>query len=104
MKYLTGIAVALILLVSCRSQVTRDSWEQLEALREQIEADGLVSPAEAEQYVQAVEAHLALEREEMSDTNWGELLATAGGTLLASFFGINAYRNRSLPGTSRKDA
>ena len=96
------LAGLVFLLASCRSQATADSWAQLEAMRIEIEADGLVDLEEAESYVEAVAAHLKLEKEELEETDWLTILSTAGGSILASFFGINAWRNRSLPGTTRK--
>lgn len=96
-------AVGLIwLLAGCRSVATQQSWDNLELLRADMEADGVITPEEASEYSEAVAAHFKLEKEEMESMDWKALLGTAGGTLLAAFLGINGYRNRGLPGTTRK--
>jgi len=104
MKYLALLLLLPLLYVvgSCRSVDTQESWDNIEAYRASIEADGLVTPDEAATMKDMLIAHYKLERDDVASTDWTELLATGGATLLASLFATNAYRNRGLPGAMRK--
>jgi hypothetical protein len=92
------LAVVVWLLNSCATPQQAAAYDDLMATWSRVTADGVITPEERAE----LDAKSAVYNDELVGTDWAELLLTGGTTLLLSLFGVNAYRNRGLPGTTRK--
>ena len=87
------------LLLSCATPDQVEAADRFETAYRAAMEDGVITPAEAASLRELGEAW----SESASETDWAALLSTAAGTVLASIMGANAYRNRGLPGSKRKE-
>lgn len=90
-------ALLLVFLFSCATPEQKAAHDALTAAYVRAHEDGVITPEEIEE----LKALSEMYAEELGGTDWQELLFTALGATLASFVGVNTYRNRSLPGTKR---
>ena len=95
-----GAALLLLLVISgCETGLVSfeksDAAEQ--ALRDNlaaIQSDGIVTAEEWSGHNQLAQAYYATLKEDAKNTDWTTLIATGLGSVLASFTGVNIYRNR----------
>lgn len=59
-----------------------------------IQEDGVVTAAEWQAHNELAQAYYAALKEDAGTTDWKTLLATGLGSVLASFTGVNIYRNK----------
>jgi hypothetical protein len=92
------LAVIVWLLSGCTSPEQQRLAHELMQTWEDIIADGVITQEERQ-----LLAQVAMEyKESVSSTDWGTLIATQVGTIIAAVLGTNMYRNRGLPGANRK--
>jgi len=87
------LAFTFILLPSCGS-LGGPTPDQVAAQVAEILADQVVTPDELE----ALKVTLRASTEAAQQTDWGALLATAGGTLLSTLLGVKLLPSRALLG------
>ena len=93
-----ALAVAALFLVSaCGSEQQQKKWDAFAAAYDAAMEDGVITTAEATDLKTLGEDWL----KEAGNIDWAVELGQIAGTILASVFGVNWLRNRSLPGTVR---
>lgn len=96
MKNLFLISTLLILATttSCSSPEARNAADKVTETHQRINADGVVTPEEEQEYREAVLAYFNIAQEDMNKFDWEQFLYTIGGSVSTAFFGINWFRNR----------
>lgn len=100
--YIACLAIALGLfaaMTSCGTPAFAKSEAAYKALQDNlaaIQTDGIVTPEEWAGHTALASAYytqLKADTKEASKVDWKTLLPTAAGSIVASFLGVNAYRN-----------
>lgn len=92
---------AFFALGGCATPQAASAWAKADDYRHEMEADGVIEPAELEQYAELVKEAGAASRDSLGGNLWTVLYSLIFG-VPASVAATNAYRNRSMPGTHRK--
>lgn len=96
-----GIALFCVLMLLAGCETGLLSFEKSDAAAkalqdnlEAIQSDGIVTAEEWQGHSQLAQAYYAALKEDAGGTDWTTLIATGLGSVLASFTGVNIYRNK----------